>query len=268
MAPSNKISIEKLNELIGTPKCAVIIDVRIDDDFADDPRMVPSAIRYPFDDVESCAERFCNRSVIIYCQKGLKISQGAAAILRNMDINASVLEGGHFAWRGAGLPMISTEIFKPKSPFEPTRWVTYSRPKIDRVACSWLINRFIDPYAKFLFVSQSQVSNVAERFNAIPFGVDGTLLGHEDDLCTFDAMLNVFGIETQALKTMAEIIRGADKGKYDLTREVHGLLALSLGLSRVYRNDEKRIEAGMVMYDALYRWARDEQDERYSSQES
>jgi len=241
--------------------------VRIDEDFDADPRMIPSAIRCPFDNIASLANRLCNHFVIIYCQKGLKISQGAAAILRNMNINASVLEGGHFAWRDAGCSMISTKMFKPKKFFEPTRWVTCSRPEIDLVASSWLIRRFIDPGAEFLFVSHSQIKAVAERFNAVPFGADDVQQGCRDNLSTFDAFLDEFELDIPALKIMVQIIHGAQTGNHGLAPQVPGFLAISLGLPRVFRKDEKQIEAGMVLYDALYRWARDAQEVLHNSPE-
>ena len=261
MASFNEISVQKLSKLIGTPDCPVIIDVRIDDDFDDDPQLVPTAFRHPFHDIASVGDRLCNRSVIIYCQKGLKISQGAAALLRNMKIDAQVLEGGQFAWRDAGLPMVSTKNIPALKSNQPTVWVTRHRPKIDRVACPWLIRRFVDPDAQFLFVAPSQVENVAERFGAIPFDVEGVFWSHRDEYCTFDTMLEEFGIKNDALEIIARIIRGADTDNLNSAPQAAGLLAVSLGLSRMYRDDLVQVDSAMVVYDALYRWARDATDE-------
>lgn len=263
MASYNEISPQKLSKLIGTPECPVIIDVRIDEDFDDDPQMLPTAFRHPFDEIASIADSLCNRSVVIYCQKGLKISQGAAAILRNVKIDAQVLEGGQFAWRDAGLAMISTKNLPAMKSNTTSVWVTRHRPKIDRIACPWFIRRFVDPHAQFLFVSPSQVENVAERFNAIPFDVEGVFYSHRDQFCTFDTMLEEFGIKNDALQTMAKIIRGADTDSLDLSKQAAGLLAVSLGLSRMYRDDLIQLDASMVVYDALYRWARDAMDETH-----
>ncbi len=261
MASFNEISVQKLSKLIGTPDCPVIIDVRIDDDFDDDPQLVPTAFRHPFHDIASVGDRLCNRSVIIYCQKGLKISQGAAALLRNMKIDAQVLEGGQFAWRDAGLPMVSTKNIPALKSNQPTVWVTRHRPKIDRVACPWLIRRFVDPDAQFLFVAPSQVENVAERFGAIPFDVEGVFWSHRDEYCTFDTMLEEFGIKNDALEIIARIIRGADTDNLNSAPQAAGLLAVSLGLSRMHRDDLVQVDSAMVVYDALYRWARDATDE-------
>ena len=261
MASFNEISVQKLSKLIGTPDCPVIIDVRIDDDFDDDPQLVPTAFRHPFHDIASIGNMLCNRSVVIYCQKGLKISQGAAAILRNMKIDSQVLEGGQFAWRDAGLPMVSTKNIPVLKSNQPTVWVTRHRPKIDRVACPWLIRRFVDPDAEFLFVAPSQVENVAEKFDAIPFDVEDVFWSHRDEYCTFDTMLEEFGIKNNALEILARIIRGADTDNLNSAPQAAGLFAVSLGLSRMYRDDLVQVDSAMVVYDALYRWARDATDE-------
>ena len=263
MASFNEITTQKLYKLIGTPDCPVIIDVRIDEDFDDDPRLVPTAFRYPFHDIASIGEKLCNRSVIIYCQKGLKLSQGAAAILRNMNVKAEVLEGGQFAWRDAGMQMVSYDKVFEVNQNEPTVWVTRHRPKIDRIACPWLIRRFIDPTAQFLFVAPSQVKNVAEKFQAVPFDVEDAFLSHRGELCTFDIMLEEFGVKNETLQRLANIIRGADTNKHHLAPEVAGLLAMSLGLSRLYRDDLAQLDASMLIYDALYRWARDAANESH-----
>ena len=261
MASFNEISIQKLFKLIGTPECPILIDVRIDEDFNDDPQMIPAALRHPFTDVATIASQLGHCSVVVYCQKGLKISQGAAAILRNLNVDAQVLEGGQFAWRDAGLPMVSTKSLPAATIGKPTLWVTRHRPKIDRIACPWLIRRFVDPYAQFLFVAPSQVNNVADKFQAIPFDIEDVFWSHRGDLCTFDIMLKEFDLKTDALDTLSDIIRGADTNRHDLAPEAAGLLAVSLGLSRMYRDDLVQLDQAMVVYDALYRWARDARDE-------
>ena len=263
MASFNEISIQKLFKLIGTPECPIIIDVRIDEDFNDDPQMIPTALRHPFTDVASISSQLGHRSVVVYCQKGLKISQGAAAILRNLNVDAQVLEGGQFAWRDGSLPMVSTKSLPAATIGKPSLWVTRHRPKIDRIACPWLIRRFVDPHAQFLFVAPSQVNNVADKFQAIPFDIEDVFWSHRGDLCTFDIMLKEFDLKTDALDTLAGIIRGADTNRHDLAPEAAGLLAVSLGLSRMYRDDLVQLDQAMVVYDALYRWARDARDEAH-----
>jgi hypothetical protein len=140
-------------------------------------------------------------------------------------------------------------------------WVTRHRPKIDRIACPWLIRRFVDPSARFLFVAPAEVAEVALRFNATPFDIEGCAFSHRGALCSFDTMLDIFGLHTEALDRLALVVRAADTDRHDLSPQAAGLLAISVGLSRQYRDDLEQLEAGMALYDALYRWARDGHDE-------
>ncbi|MCX2725761.1 sulfurtransferase/chromate resistance protein [Roseibium salinum] len=261
MASYNEISVSTLARLVGTPDCPALLDVRIDEDFDDDPRLIPGAIRQPFRNVVDLASELAGRSVVVYCQKGLKISQGAAALLRAAGIRAEALEGGQFAWRDAGQPMLLADRLPPRDAAGRTVWVTRHRPKIDRIACPWLIRRFVDPRAQILFVAASQVHNVAEKFGATPFDVEDAFWSHRGENCTFDTMIEEFGIGNDALARLALIVRGADTNKHDLAPEAAGLLAASLGLSRMYRDDLEQLEAGMTLYDAFYRWARDATEE-------
>ncbi|MEO9826992.1 MAG: sulfurtransferase/chromate resistance protein [Paracoccaceae bacterium] len=261
MASYNEISVSTLARLVGTPDCPVLLDVRIDTDFDDDPHLIPGAFRHPFLTVTDLAERLKGRSVVVYCQKGLKISQGAAALLRNCGVQAEVLEGGQFAWRDAGHPMVTTSALPPSDASGNTVWVTRHRPKIDRIACPWLIRRFVDPNAQILFVAPSQVTNVAERFDATPFDIEDVFWSHRGEKCTFDIMIDEFGIGHDPLEKLALVVRGADTNRHDIAPEAAGLLAVSLGLSRMYRDDLQQLEAGMMIYDAFYRWARDASNE-------
>jgi hypothetical protein len=140
-------------------------------------------------------------------------------------------------------------------------WVTRARPKIDRIACPWLIHRFVDPDAVFLFVPPPEVVGVAERFGAAPFDVEDVFWSHRGELCTFDVMVSEFGLSSDPLDHLATIVRGADTSRHDLAPEAAGLLAASLGLSRMYADDLEQLEAGMGLYDAFYRWCRDATDE-------
>ncbi len=263
MASYNEISVSRLARLIGTADCPVLLDVRIDEDFNNDPNLIPGAFRCPFLGVSDLAEDLRDMQVIVYCQKGLKISQGAAAVLRNKGVKAEVLEGGYFGWRDAGLPLVRFKQMPPLTKDGHTLWVTRHRPKIDRIACPWLIRRFIDPKAQFLFVSPSQVGDVATRFDATPFDMEDVFWSHRGERCTFDTMVEEFGIESEALAKLATIVRAADTNRHDLAPEAAGLLAASLGLSRMCRDDLEQLNAGMLLYDAFYRWARDATDERH-----
>ncbi|MCW1404376.1 chromate resistance protein [Novosphingobium sp. MW5] len=182
-------------------------------------------------------------------------------MLRAEGIAAQYLDGGFLGWAGAGLPLVDPACLPAPDAQGRTRWVTRNRPKIDRIACPWLIRRFIDPRAVFLFVGASEVQAVADLTGAVPFDIEGVRVSHRGDGCSFDAMIEDFGLAVPALDTLARIIRGADTARPDLAPEAAGLLAVSLGLSRMHTDDLAQLDAAMVVYDALYRWARDAQDE-------
>ena len=263
MPSPTEITSAQLARLIGTPDAPPLVDVRIDEDFAADPRLVPGSFRCAFDRIEALAPRLAGRRAVIICQKGRKLSQGAAALLRLNGVAAESLAGGGAAWAEAGLPMVPEAAVPPRDAAGRTLWVTRQRPKIDRIACPWLIRRFVDPSARFLFVAPAEVEQVAERFGATPFDVPGVHWTHRGGGCTFDAMIEGFGLSSPALETLAAIVRGADIDRPDLAPEAKGLLAVSLGLSRMHRDDLAQLEAGMGLYDALYRWARDAQGETH-----
>jgi hypothetical protein len=134
------------------------------------------------------------------------------------------------------------------------KWVTRARPKIDRIACPWLITRFIDPAAEFLYVPSHQVLSVAKETGAVPYDVPGVEMTHVGELCSFDAFLSKYTLDNLALQQLALIVRGADTDRLDLTPQSAGLYALSLGLSKNYSDDHAMLAQGMVMYDALYAW--------------
>ena len=135
-----------------------------------------------------------------------------------------------------------------------SKWVTREHPKIDRIACPWLIRRFIDPNAEFLYVPAAEVRAVASARQAIPYDVPDVQFAHRGELCSFDAFLADFAIDDPVLAKLALIVRGADTGRPELTPQSAGLLAISLGLSLNYRDDHAMLEQGMTVYDALYTW--------------
>lgn len=267
MPAPQSISVEKLSRLVGRPDAPIVIDVCTEEDFKANPRLVPGAVRRPWAEVAAWAADFAeaDRPIVVACQKGLKLSQGVAAWLRHAKLSADVLEGGVQAWAAAGLAMVPAAKIPPRDARGRTVWVTRQRPKIDRVACPWLIRRFVDPGAVFLFVAPSEVRAVAERFAATPFDIEGddVFWGHRHERCTFDTMVEEFGLQGNAMDRLADIVRGADTGRPELTPESAGLLAASLGLSRMYADDLEQLEAGLVLYDAFWRWCRDAQDETH-----
>jgi len=137
-----------------------------------------------------------------------------------------------------------------------SKWVTRERPKIDRIACPWLIRRFIDPRAEFLYVPSAEVRAVAKARQAIPYDVPDVQFSHRGELCSFDAFIADFELDDPALAELALIVRGADTGKPELTPQSPGLLAISFGLSINYTDDHAMLAQGMVIYDAFYAWIR------------
>ena len=266
MTSLNSISSDKLTRLIGRHNSPIFIDVCADKDFAGDPRLVPGAVRRSHENVLDWAQKFAvsGRPAVVICQKGLKVSQGVAAWRRLEGISANSLEGGAHGWAAAGLPMVLAAHVPPRYAHGRTVWVTRARPKVDRIACPWLIRRFVDPAAVFLFVNPPDVPDVAERFGATPFDVegDGVVWNHRGELCTFDIMVEAFGLAVlPPLQRLAVIVRGADTARPELAPEAAGLLAASLRLSRMYADDLAQLEAGLTLVDAFYRWCRDATDE-------
>lgn len=146
----------------------------------------------------------------------------------------------------------------------PTRWVTRERPKIDRLACPWLIRRFLDAEAEILYVPTPAVFEVAEREGAIAFDLPGGLFSHVGELCSFDAFLTHFGLTNAGLERLALIVRGADTDRHDLAPEAAGLHAVSLGLSLTFTDDQALLDQGLVLYDALYAWSLNPNRERHA----
>ena len=139
------------------------------------------------------------------------------------------------------------------------KWITRERPKIDRIACPWLIARFIDDSPEFLYVPADQVLGVAEETGAVPYDVPGVEMSHVGELCSFDAFIKKYGLDDPALRQLATIVRGADTSRLDLTPESAGLYAISLGLSHTCADDHEMLRHGLVMYDALYAWCKSRQ---------
>ena len=255
MPGPDEISVTQLARLIGTPEAPIVIDVRPQEDRDADPFLMPCARVASYLAPEAVVPPGNTRPIAVTCYKGGKFAQGAAALLRNMGHKAEVIEGGWAAWRAAKLPVID------RGARDQMLWVTRHRPKVDRIACPWLIRRFVNPEAKFLYVSPVAVPEVAAKFNAVPYDIEGVPHSHVGENCTFDTMLDLFGLHSDPLSRMALVIRAADTDRHNLAPQAAGLLAISVGLSRQFRDDLAQLEAGMVVYDALYRWARDGFDE-------
>lgn len=265
MPAHNAITPDKLARLIAAPGAPPVLDLRTAADAAipgSRPVAPEDALKGP-----SVSHGQPGRAVVVVDADGGAGASAAAAILRSNGVAAEVLEGGFAAWQAEGLPVIALAHLPARHDDGRTWWVTRARPKVDRIACPWLIRRFVDPDARFLFVPPAEVLAVARQHRAEPFDVadDGVFWSHRGDRCTFDVMVEAFGLGThEPLHRLAAIVRGADTDRLDLAPEAAGLLAISLGLSRLHGDDHAQLEAGMAIYDALYRWCRDAQGERHN----
>lgn len=256
MASPIDITVPQLMRRIGLPDQPVLIDVCLDDDFAKDPCLIPTARRWPFVRIGERVPEVLGKSVVIICHKAKKLRQGAVALLRSHGIKAESLAGGIVAWRATDAPVTPVSALP-----DSTLWVTRYRPKIDRIACPWLIRRFVTPSARFMFVAASEVIDVAARFDATPFDIENVFWSHRGGNCTFDTMIDEFQLHSKAMDRLAQVIRAADTDRHDISPQAVGLLAISDGLSCPYKDDTEQPEASMAIYDALYGWARDGFDE-------
>jgi len=252
------LSPNELHSLIAQFPGPVIIDVRREAAFAAALDGLPGAIRRAPDSVAEWGRDLeIGRPIVVACVHGHEVSQNACAALIGLGFAARYLDGGVEGWREAGLPMA------PK-PAQSTLWVTRERPKIDRIACPWLIRRFIDQDARFLYVPSSDVAKTAQETGAIPYDVPGVAFSHVGDHCSFDAFIKRYALTDPALQTLATIVRGADTSRLDLTPQSPGLFALSLGLSHLFADDHQMLKHGLVMYDALYAWVQSLQSESHN----
>ena len=249
---------------IGTHRAPVIVDVRRNEEFDADPYLIPGSIRRDADVIDAWGSALAGKSVAVVCLDGRTVCQGVAAWLRHKGIDAKSLEGGFETWRSGGNLLTRAAMIPSPDASGRTVWVTRERPKIDRIACPWLIRRFVDPDAVFLFVEPAQVASVAEQFRATPFDIEGVFWSHRGDTCTFDTMLTEFGLKSDALARLATIVRGADTARLDLSPEAPGFLALSLGLSRLFDDDLVQLQVGLIFYDAVYMWCRDAHGETHN----
>jgi rhodanese-related sulfurtransferase len=240
------ISATTLRKSLGGSEPPLVIDVRRKERFFESPYLMKGALRRDPEGVQDWKKTLPrSASVVVYCVHGHEVSQNVAKAL-----GARYLEGGIEHWREEG----GETAAKPKG--AATRWVTRERPKIDRIACPWLVRRFVDPDAEFLYVPVSEVKQAAQEKAATPYDVAGVEFTHVGERCSFDAFLEKFHLRDPALDKLALIVRGADTSRLDLAPQAPGLLAISQGLSRIYENDLEMLEHGIVMYDALYAWCR------------
>jgi rhodanese-related sulfurtransferase len=242
---------EELRPALGVAGAPLVIDVRRPADFDPDGVQIVGSIRCPPDEVEQGLDRIrSGAGVVVYGHAGASVSQGVAAQLAAIGVDAAYLLGGITAWREHGLPT------RRRIGAAPGKWVTRERPTIDRIACPWLIRRFIDPEAELVYVPAARVREAAEEIGATPYDIPNVEFGHHGEFCSFDAFIDKFAIADRALDRLAMIVRGADTDRLDLTPQSAGLLAISQGLKANIKDDHTMLAQGMVVYDALYSWCR------------
>ena len=245
---ASAVTASELRERLRGESPPLVIDVRKGPAFLAAPDMIRGALRRDPAQVEAWRKTLPRAaSVVVYCVHGHEVSQGVAKAL-----GARYLEGGIEHWDGER---------ESKPGGAPTRWVTRERPKVDRIACPWLIRRFIDPDAEFLYVPKGDVLRIAKERSAIPYDVPDVEFTHVGGRCSFDAFVYRYRLTDPAMQELATIVRGADTNRPDLAPQAAGLVSISLGLSALYADDHEMLEHGMVVYDALYAWCRSDKNE-------
>ena len=247
------ISPRDLYARLGTARAPVLVDVRRRDTFDRDDRLIIGAFHRAPDQVRhwrGVSLIAGSSTIVAYCDDGREISQDVAAALRHAGMPAVFLEGGMAGWKTNNWPTR-----RKRGPAE-NKWVTRERPKIDRIACPWLISRFVNPNAEFIYVPPGEVATIAKDVGGTPYDIKDVEFGHVGDRCSFDAIVRIYDIHDPALDHLATIVRGADTSRPDLTPQCEGLLAISYGLSGNFPDDHEMLTHGLVVYDALYTWCR------------
>ena len=268
MAAPDAITCDRLAKLVGTPRCPALLDVRAATARAEDARLVPGA--RPLDDEELTPDGLAAIAptlagpVVTICAEGHRRSQGAAALLRSHGLTAEYLEGGHAAWAPQGLPLIDPGKIAARDRHGRSVWVTRSRPKIDRIACPWLIRRFVDPRAVFLFVAPAEVEawpSSSARCPTTSRACSGAIAANTAPSTRWSTSS---ACRPPGARSAGDHRPRGGHGAARSRAGGAGLLAASLGLSRMYADDLEQLEAGMALYDAFYRWARDATDETHN----
>lgn len=242
------VSPQQVYERLGVASAPLLVDLRHDREFGADLVMIVGAVRRSPDAVARWSQTLPQgRDIVVYCSEG---HQSAAGALRNAGVKAACLEGGIAGWTARKLPTR-----RKRGPSE-NKWVTRERPKIDRIACPWLVSRFVNPEADFIYVPANAVAAVAADIGGTPYDIQGVAFGHAGAHCSFDAILRAYDIHDAALDRLAAIVRGADTSRPDLAPQCEGLLAISHGLSANFPDDHQMLAHGMTIYDALYAWCR------------
>jgi rhodanese-related sulfurtransferase len=256
------ISVASLYAQLGLPDSPLPVDVRGDVSQAQIDTVVPGSLR---GDPHRMAEWVRTlpraRPIAIYDADGAETSRAVVASLVGFGHPAYVLDGGFAAWRQGNLATVRvrTDLGSPGG----SRWITRERPKIDRLACPWLVRRFIDPDASFFYTAPHLVRSEADALRAVPYDIADVTFSHRGPRCSFDAFLDEFELHDPVLEQLANIVRAADTDTLEQAREAPGLLAISLGLSANFTDDVVLLEQAMTIYDALYAWCKQARTETH-----
>jgi rhodanese-related sulfurtransferase len=289
---SKPISPATLAPEVGSRTAPLLIDVRKAEAFAESEYFLPGSIRWDYTAGIAMPPELANaKRAVAYCVKGAEVGINGAALLAKANLESGYLEGGLRDWQAAGFVAVKKRPDLGVDGERVSRWVTRARPKIDRIACPWLIRRFIDPRAQFFYVPTEEVLAFAKANNAVAYDIPGAPLEHNGAACSFDSFLHAFELvpttqpatpvdlgavqmaiatfgraaanvvgeklaaKPKALEILANVVRGADTDALRLAPESAGLLAISLGFSRMIEDDHAMLSAMMPVYDALYEWA-------------
>lgn len=255
---ATSISVMALYARLGLPESPMPIDVRTDGPST----LIPGAMRgHPERVAEWLRALPRSRPLVIYDAEGGEASRAVVAALAGLGHPACLLEGGFTAWTQAQLATVRVraELGVPGG----SCWITRERPKIDRLACPWLVRRFIDPDATFFYTSPHLVRSEADALHAVPYDIADVTFSHRGQRCSFDAFLDEFALHDPVLDQLADIVRAADTGTLERAREAPGLLAISLGLSANFADDVVLLEQAMTIYDALYAWCKQARNETH-----
>src|SRR5436190_20645297 len=246
---------ESLYAQLGLVASPTIVDARREDDYRAEARIIPGARRGDPERIAQWAQVLPRtRPIVVYCRRGHDVSRSAAATLQALGHQASHLDGGIERWiaDGHATVRVRADLQVPGG----SRWVTRARPKIDRLACPWLVRRFIDPDALFFYTPANRVRADAETLHAEPYDIADVTFSHRGPRCSFDAFLDEFELRDPSLDAVADIVRAADTGELAQSPQAHGLLAISLGLGANIADDILLLEQAMPLYDALYAWCK------------
>jgi rhodanese-related sulfurtransferase len=273
------ISPAEFAALRGRPDAPLLLDVRLPEHYAKSEHLIAGATHCAPQDLPALVRSGPPRDVVVYCVYGHHVCHDAARTLGQAGWNARYLQGGIAGGERGVDPAEDVARWRADRPLrirkrpdlsvtgdQASRWITRARPKIDRIACPWLILRFIDPRAQFFYVPADEVFTQARQLAAVPYDIEGAPITHAWEKCSFDALLEAFELRDPALETLATIVRGADTARLGLAPQSAGLLAVSLGLSRLHADDHAMLQAALPVYDALYTWCRDGQGEKHTWQ--